>query len=354
MSTTRWFRISESLADLGFKVDMIVNTKSGLVQRTPNLRYVPYSKVDWNSYDIVKTLFHKGFESLHSEGGDNHPFIISKLGSVVGNHDRTEGVHFFGEEREQLFETQKKMNQKSRYITILTAPSKRLWEKEFGNNKTILLVPTGVDREIPSPGKNPYSGFAEKIAVYVGNIYAETQRDVNLLWQTRLNILGRLLKKKGIRLCFVGPGNVDRLDDKVVTYLGAVENHWVWDYQYFADVGIALAQGKIQHNESSKIYYYLRTGLPVVSESPISNNYLIQEANLGFVADYADHQMMADMIEAAIYKKWQKKEAIKYVLQHHTWDRRVKLYETVVRKEFGLLMETPAGKKHPGLEGRGI
>lgn len=339
MDQVRWLRISESLANLGYKVDMIVNTKQSLVKRSPNLRFVPYSMVEWKQYDIIKTLFHRGFESLYDGGGNNYPFIISKLGSVVGNHDATEGVHFFNEERENLYETQKKISQQSRYITILTEPSKLLWEREFGENNKILMVPTGVDREIPPPHNNPYKTFDEKIAVYIGNIYKDMQKDINQFWQNRLNLLGSLLNRNGIRLCVIGPGNVNKLDHNNVTYLGTIENDKIWDYQYFADVGIALAQGEVQHNESSKIYYYLRTGLPVVSEDPITNNYLIKESNLGFISDYADNHMMAEMIEEAIYKKWQKEEAITYILNNHTWDKRVQIYDSLIRKEFNLGME---------------
>lgn len=336
MATTRWLRISENLAARGFKVDMIVNTNAGLVQRTRNLRFVPYSKVDWNRYDIIKTLFHKGFESLQREGKDDHPFIISKLGSVVGNNDGVEGVHFFGRERDELYETQKKINQKSRYVTLLTDPSRCLWEAEFGKKMNLLLVPTGVDREIPPPGRNPYGAVKEKIALYIGNLYENAQKDINLLWQTKLNVLGTLLKKKGIKLCLVGPGDVGQINPNAVTYLGPIDNSRIWHYQYFADVGITLAQGKIQHNESSKIYYYLRTGLPVVSEAPIPNNHLIKEANLGFIAGYGNSHMMADMIENAVHANWQKEGAIRYMLENHTWHRRVKVYEKLIRREMDL------------------
>src|SRR5204863_5824056 len=103
MSLIRWLKISESFAERGYAVDVIVDAKSGL-QAVPNLRFVSYDEVDWNQYDVVKTLFHEGFDSLQSAGGDQHPFIISKLGSVVGSSNQTEGVHFFNGEREALFE----------------------------------------------------------------------------------------------------------------------------------------------------------------------------------------------------------------------------------------------------------
>lgn len=336
MSTIRWLRISEGLADLGYEVDMIINSSDKTNQKNPNLKFIPYSRFNWRKYDVVKTLFHRGFESLRHMEGEDHPFIISKLGSVVGNHDNTEGVHFFNEEREDLYRIQKQINAKSKYISILTKPSKILWENEFDRNENLLIVPTGVDKNIPPPTNNPYKDFNEKIAVYIGNIYGEAQKEMNLLWQERLNILGNLLRKNGIRLCFIGMGDVEYLNHKYVTYFDPVGIDKIWDFHYFADVGIALAQGKVQHNESSKMYYYLRTGLPVVSEAPIPNNSLIKKTNLGFIADYNDNQMIANLAEAAIHKTWEKEESKKYMLKNHTWNRRVRIYDKIIRTELSL------------------
>jgi hypothetical protein len=333
MDTVRWVRVSEWLADLGFQVDLIVDTNERPHQVRPNLRYVPFAKVEWGQYDVIKTLFHKGYETLVKEGMEAHPFVISKLGSVVGKSDDIEGVHFFDGERSKLYGIQKRLHEHSRYVTILTEASKGVWQAEFGLKNTILLVPTGVDRMIPPRSGNPYAEFRERIAVYIGNIYRSVQKDVNVRWQARLNDLGRLLRKRGIRLCFVGIGDVKQLDPNVVTCLGPVRNDRIWDYQYFADVGIALAQGKVQHNESSKLYYYLRTGLPVVSEDPVPNNHVIRESHLGFISDYGDNQMMTDMIEAAVVAKWDREDAIRYILNNHTWDKRVGIYERVIREE---------------------
>jgi hypothetical protein len=112
-----------------------------------------------------------------------------------------------------------------------------------------------------------------------------------------------------------------------------VENNQIWDYQYFADCGIVFAEGQPQNFEISKIYYYLRTGLPVVSESPIPNNNIILKAKLGFVAPYNNDQIMAELIEKAIYHKWDKKKAIDYILRNHTWDRRVEIYDRIIQRE---------------------
>lgn len=334
MDTVRWLKISEALARLGYQVDMVTNEKKQkIIQMAPNLRRVPYSQINWSDYQVVKTLFPEGFRSLEKAGGSNHPFIISKT-TVVGSKNEP-GVHFETWTRWRLFQILKRINQKARFVTILSLPSKKLWEKEFGVKKNILLVPTGVDKIIPSPKKNPYKKFKEKIVLFAGNIRNWQQRRVNLRWQNKLNNLGHLLKKRGIRLCFIGSGSTDRLDLTKVTYLSPVENNQIWDYQYFADCGIVFAEGRLQNFEMSKIYYYLRTGLPVVSESPVPNNDLIKKTRLGFIAPYNNDAKMAELIEKAIYKKWNKKKAIDYILKHHTWDKRVEIYDKVIRKEFG-------------------
>ena len=336
MSNVRWLRISEALARLGYRVDMIVDVQGGVVERAPGLRLVPYADAEWHAYDVIKTLFHKGAAALREVGMDDHPFVISKLGSVVGASDDVDGVHFFGNDRARNYEIQAHIARTSRYVTLLTNESTRLWQREFGGDDRCLLVPTGVDRTIPPRGANPYAAFTEPIVLYSGTLYSGAQREVNLIWQAKLNEVGALLRRRGIRLCFVGGGAVDRLDARAVTHLGPVEHDQVWNYQYWARAGIALAQGPVQHNESSKIYYYLRTGLPVVAESSIPNCDVIREAGLGFVADWNDAEGMAAMVEDAVHAEWDREAAIRYVLEHHTWDRRVATYDRLIGRALGL------------------
>lgn len=337
MSTIRWLRISEALAERGYQVDMIMNGPPlAMASRTANLRAVTFADVDWQRYDVVKTHFHSGFEALWETGGGNHPFIISKLGSVVGNRDETDGVYFFERERERLYAIQERLCHAASYVTVLTEPSRRLWEELHGDRGNLLLVPTGVDRDLPKPGANPYARFSEPVAVYVGNIYGEMQGEMNALWQARLNGLGRRLRKKGIRLCFLGTGSVDRIDPREVTVLGTVHNDRVWDYQRNAHVGLVLAQGPVQHNESSKLYYYLRAGLPVVSEAPVPNNDLLATTGMGLVVEYGDERAMADMVESALEREWPRHDAVRHMIENHTWDRRVDAYDELIQRELGV------------------
>ena len=58
----RWLKISGTLADRGYQVDMIVNNGRRNKQITSNLRYVSFATVNWKDYGVIKTIFHEGFE----------------------------------------------------------------------------------------------------------------------------------------------------------------------------------------------------------------------------------------------------------------------------------------------------
>jgi hypothetical protein len=105
MAWIRCFRMSEAFARRGHQVDIITDRLPQPRAVGTRLREVPFRLARWENYDVVKTLFHTGFESLLAHGGGDHPFIVSKLGSVVGR-GQTAGVHFFGPTRQRLFDTQ--------------------------------------------------------------------------------------------------------------------------------------------------------------------------------------------------------------------------------------------------------
>ena len=329
MARIRFYRMAEALARRGHEVDIVTNLAPEPRFRAPRLREVPFKFARWERYDVVKTFFHKGFESLLAEGGGDHPFIVSKLGSVVGS-EQTPGVYFFGKEREQLFETQKEIARRSRIVTVLTNPSAALWWKEHSRGVPLYMVPTGVDAEIPAPRGNPYSsiGVEGPVALFTGHLYKrDAQREVNLIWQERLNRLGRALRSSGIRLVAMGSGATDTLDPSAVIHLGEIDADQVWDFQRHASAGIVLAQGPIQDNESSKIYYYLRTGLPVVCERGVPNAWLIEETGLGTIVDYDNVEHFAQAV-ARVAREMPKDEQVgEYMAREHSWDARAALYD---------------------------
>ena len=331
MASIRLHRMAAALARRGHYVDIIVSYRHAPTNLAPRLREVPFRQVKWSDYQVVKTFFHWGFESLCATGGEDHPFIISKLGSVVGSAPTTEGVHFFGKERELLFETQLKIAKRSRVVTILTQRSIDLWKREHGNQVPLLMVPTGVDAEIPPVRSNPYLklGIDAPVALFTGHLYSErSQPAVNIQWQNNLNVLGSKLRRRGIHLVAMGSGRSDRLDPEAVTFAGAIAADDIWDWQRHAKAGIVLAQGDVQDNEASKIYYYLRTGLPVICERSVPNAALIEATGLGKLVDYNNLESFADAIEALIKHPPADRNIERYMVEHHSWDVRAAMYDS--------------------------
>jgi glycosyltransferase involved in cell wall biosynthesis len=340
MSYIRWLKISAALARLGHQVDIATNEPRWFMRRAPlvmapNLRRVPLTGVRWDEYDLVKTLFHKGFETLEYYDGDKHPFIIPKLGSVVGPYDM-EGIYFYGKHRSQLYAIQQRIQQRSRFVTVLSNPARELWADCFGSNDRVLLVPGAADREIPPSARDPYPDDGKTRCVFAGTIYnQQSQPEANRTLVEKLNFVGRQLAAHGARLYMLGLGDVRRLDRTHVTYLGSIPYHRTWDYFYHAHVGLVVSAGSFMHNnESSKIYHYLRAGLPVVSESGFPNDYVVRESRCGIVVQSGDMRALTDAILTAGRATWDKTYAINYICENHTWDKRAAVYDHLLRREF--------------------
>lgn len=337
MSYLRWLKISQALASYGHQVDIATN-EPGLWRRLfgarmgPGVRRVPLSRVRWEEYDVVKTFFHFGYETLQQYGGVGHPFIISKLGSVVDAEDR-DGIYFRGERRAQLFRTQQGIAGHSRYVTVLTEPSRARWIRCFGDHGNTLLVPGAVDEEVPRRGRDPFPQGPSMRCLFAGNVYDQrSQPEANIRLTDKMNALGELLMRRGSRLYVIGPGDTSRVDASVVTCIGPVSYQKAWDYMHFAHVGIVLALGDAPNeNESTKIYHYLRVGLPTVCESGFPNQHLVREAQLGAIVDNDDMQQMAAAVAEAACKPWNRRRAVDFILAHHTWRRRAQIYDALIR-----------------------
>jgi glycosyltransferase involved in cell wall biosynthesis len=336
MGAIRWLRISEALARRGHSVDMAMHEtfpQSVGASRGLKLRAVPLRDVRWDDYDVVKTLFDLGFQTLERYGGAGHPFIISKLGSVVDARDR-EGIYFYGAYREELYATQERINASSRYVTLLSEGAMKLWTDLFGPKQNLLLVPGAADRHIPALRDDPFPAGSHRRILFAGNVYTrEYQAEANDVLVAKLNQLGKLLRDRGCRLYMIGAGDVSRLDSGCVTYLGSVLHEEAWNFLGHADVGVVVSAGTFMHNnESTKVYHYLRAGLPVVSESGFPNDYVVRQSGLGFVTDSGDMRAMAQRIEDALGATWDRAAAVDYIIENHTWDTRAGVYDRLLEE----------------------
>jgi len=344
MSYIRWYKISEALAQQGHQVDIATNEyliwrwwrKKSPTPMGKNLRSVPLSKVKWSDYDVIKTLYGEGFDNLERYGGVDHPFIISRLGTVVAPQDM-DGVYFYGKKRERSYLRQKKINQTSKYVAVLNEPAKKLWTTCFGPRDNILIVPGAADHLVEPPSEDPYPSEHKKRCIFAGNLFSRNYApEANTILIDKLNKLGKFLSSSDVRLYVIGPGDAGQLSKIYVTYLGVVPYEKTWDYLHFAHVGVELVKGLsfMHNNESSKIYHYLRVGLPVVSEAGLPNSNLIRESRLGFIVENGDLELMAQKIgEAANRRDWDRDYSINNILSNHTWDKRAEIYNKIL-KEF--------------------
>ncbi len=341
MSYIRWFKISEALAGLGHQVDIATGEfnwriRQPVVPMGPNLRRIPLGSVRWEEYDVVKTLFHRGFRTLKRYGGHRHPFIICKLGSVVGRQDM-DGIYFYGRRRKRLYRDQERIAGAARYVTVLTEEARELWKECHGSPEKMLLVPGAASAEIPPPGPDPFGDAPRPRYVFSGNLYTRrTQPEANRVLIDKLNQLGRRLVAGGGRLFAVGPGDVHRLDPSCVTWMGAVPYQASWDYLYHADVGVLVAAGPFMHNnESTKVYHYLRAGLPVVSEAGFPNDGVLEESGLAFVVPNGEIGTLADRALKAAHHPWDREAGRRYILEKHTWAIRARTYDRLIKDVLG-------------------
>jgi glycosyltransferase involved in cell wall biosynthesis len=342
MGIIRWLRISAALAEFGHEVDVACGRvpwrPAVEAPGAPRVRVVPLTGRRWSRYDAVKTLFHRGFETLSRFGGGRHPWIVSKLGSVVAERD-SPGIFFYGAQRERLYRIQQRIAQSARHVTLLTPSAKTLFSEAHARDHGLLLVPGAAEATIPPPGRDPYPDDGRPRVVFLGNFYSShprSQPEAHRTITAKLNDLGRRLTANGVALYVVGPGEASNLDPEAVGYLGAVTYEESWQYMHHADVGLVVSAGDFMHNnESTKLYYYLRTGLPVVSESGFPNDRIVDEAELGFRVPPGDIDRLAARVREALDTTWDRERAVNYILENHTWERRADVYHRLLKESFG-------------------
>jgi hypothetical protein len=145
---------------------------------------------------------------------------------------------------------------------------------------------------------------------------------------SKLNRLGELLRQRECTLYAIGPGDTDLLDRRYVRYLGVVPYERTWSYLQFAHVGIEPIKGRghLHNTESSKVYHYLRAGLPTVIEAGLPNAELVHDAGMGFVVQSDDLDAFAAKVVEAAETTWDRERAVEHVLGRHTWDHRALVY----------------------------
>lgn len=331
--------MSEALAERGHQVDVAVADEIAAwlgaePERSPlrRARAVALGSVRWSDYDVVKTEFHRGVETLRMHGGLDHPRIVSMLGSVVGPVD-IEGVYFYGDIRRELYERQLEVASRAWAVTLLTREAEQLFVRCHGEAHTRTVVPGAAPAVIPEAGPDPYCDpQGAPTVLFAGNIYSlETQPEANRTLVRKLNALGTHLRANGARLHHIGPGDTSKLDREHVTVHGPQPFDQSWSFMAHADVAVVVSAGPFMHNnESTKVYHYLRAGLPVASESGFPNDHIIEDSGFGALVDGEDMAALAQVAITLCGSPFRAEEARAFILANHTWQARAAAYESLL------------------------
>jgi len=232
-----------------------------------------------------------------------------------------------------MFRTQGEIHARARCVTLLSRPAQELWTRSFAERDGHLLVPGAAAAAIPAAQRDPFPARDAIRVLFSGHIY-DSQPEANRVLSDKLNALGKRLAPHA-RVFFVGTGDARHIDKRFVTNLGAVTYEAAWQHMLYADVGIVVSAGPFMHNnESTKIYHYLRAGLPTVSEAGFPNDHVVAESGLGFVVPNGDMDGMAGRILEAARATWDREAAVRYILANHTWGTRMRVYDELLNRHF--------------------
>jgi hypothetical protein len=59
---------------------------------------------------------------------------------------------------------------------------------------------------------------------------------------------------------------------------------------------------------------------------------VVLNAGLGFVVESGDLHSMAQRIGEASRATWDREAAVRYIMEHHTWDTRVDVYDRLLQQ----------------------
>jgi len=323
MDTIRWLELSRALVRKGYDVEMVTE-EGGNAELSEHLRVRHISRARWDTYDVVKTTHHTDVFAV-----PEHPFLVCRIGRVV---DEVYPQRVY-RHRDELLEAQDLIARRARWVVLMSEENLRRWQERYPAGPCGIVVPNGCPRNIPKPGPSPYTGDSKR-ALYLGSL--TSSRFVQIL-----NALGRALKDRGVEVHHVGRNQLDlycetdeQLDPTAVISHRAVPEPQSWNYLFHADVGLMIARGtQVFDNEISKVYYYLRAGVPTISEEFVSTNSLIKETGWGEVVGYGDVSAMADaVIRWLDAPRSRRPEIGQQVARRHSWDSRAEILHRVFQQ----------------------
>lgn len=318
MDMIRWAAMGKCFKSHGFKTHLVTDRRRD-VERFGGVKVKSARSAEWRDYDALKVCYQASIDLVPP-----HPNLIVRMCRVVDErHPRRDDGR-----REELMRQQQRISEMASMVAFNDEVNAERWRRIYGESARVLIVPTGCPEVIPEPAANPFPGD-RRIVLFCGSLTSHRFPGV-------LNRLARRLRSESadIELHFVGKnsllhyaGDSEPLDESVVHVHGPVDQAEAWQYMLHAHVGVALApSADVFESELSKIYYYLRSGLPVVTESVVPNRGVIAETGHGAVAAYDDLDDLAAKTIEALGSGARDPRVMQYMVDRHGWMQRARTY----------------------------
>lgn len=280
------------------------------------------------AYNLVKTCYHFSIQLIGNYQGP----LVSRIVRVVDERlpERDDAA------RRALLECQSLIQRRAGALILNNAENEERWHRLYGRRIPVAKIPTGCPAAIPPLRSNPYETGCPVI-LFLGSLAAPRMVILlnDLAWRLRDRCRVHLIGSNKTHL--YGGGRTCDLDSLIVDH-GELPEEEVWDYVGHAQVGVALAAGpELFDNDISKIYTYLRGGLPVLSEERIANNHLVIQTRYGSIFAYGDRADMAakaaELLERSPTEL--RPSTMVFMAKEHSWERRVGALLSLFHKVLG-------------------
>lgn len=317
--------IAFGLTERGVQTDVITRV-SDVGSLGDKVLVKPLDVLDSPSdYSLIKTCYHQSIRLIGRYGGP----VVSRIVRVVDEEIPERDTLF----RDELLKCQNLIAQRAQVVIFNNTVNLERWRLFYGNRQRLQIVPTGCQQEIPADGGKPYPG-EKPVLLFLGSLAAPRMvRTLNALSEMledccEIHVIGS--NKTGL----YGSGEYTALN-RLIHDHGELPESKVWPYIQHASIGLALATGPhLFDNDLSKMFTYLRGGLPILSEDTVLTNYLITETGHGRIVPYDDIHALAlttrDML--ANFMGPSRAAVMQFMIENHGWNRRVETLLGVFRR----------------------
>ncbi|MFM8560101.1 MAG: hypothetical protein ACKOC6_10980 [bacterium] len=327
MDMIRWVAMGHRLRRLDYKVRLVTDRRRG-VDRLDRIHLTSADRMDWSECDAIKVCYQASIELV-----PEHPHIIARMCRVVDEEFPRRDDH----RRAEMLRQQELFAERAAVVSFNDEVNARRWRERYGAHQRILIVPTGCPEWLPKEVSNPYAP-GERVVLFMGALTSHR-------FPGALNGLARRLREAApdVRVHVLGKdslkhyaGESEPLDLSLVTLHEPVDEERTWDYVLHAGVGVGFAPSEHEfESELSKLYYYLRGGLPIVTESTVPNRTLVAETGHGAIAAYDDLDDFAHRVLEALRLPARDERVMRHMAEHHSWLARARVYDAVLRERWG-------------------